>query len=77
MMKKYDQLVEINHTPNGLDIPDHPYKILIIGGSGSRKTNVFLNLIKHQRTDIDRIYLFVKDPFESKSQLLSNRKGKC
>ena len=45
MMKKYDQLVEINHTPNGLDIPDHSYKILIIGGSGSRKTNVFLNLI--------------------------------
>ena len=77
MMKKYDQLVEINPTPNGLDIPDHPYKILIIGGSGSRKTNVILNLIKHQRTVIDRIYLFVKDPFESKSQLLSNRKGKC
>ena len=76
-MKKYDHLVEINHTPNGPDIPDHPYKILIIGGSRSRKANVFLNLIKHQRTYIDRIYLFVKDPFESKSQLLSNRKGKC
>ena len=25
--------------------PDHPFKILIIGGSGSGKTNVLLNLI--------------------------------
>ena len=29
-------------------ISDHPYRILIIGGSGSRKTNVFLNLINGQ-----------------------------
>ena len=27
-------------------IPDHPYRIVIIGGSGSRKTNDLLNLIK-------------------------------
>ena len=27
-------------------IPDHPYKILIVGGSGSGKTNALLNLIK-------------------------------
>ena len=26
-------------------IPDHPYRILIIGGSGSGKTNAILNLI--------------------------------
>ena len=35
-------------------IPDHSYKILIIGGSGSEKTNVLLNLIKEQ-DDIDKI----------------------
>ena len=35
MMKNYDQLVEINHNPNWPYIPDHPYRILIIGGSGS------------------------------------------
>ena len=45
-MKNYDQSVEINHNPNGLYIPHHPSRILIIGGSESRKTNVFLNLIK-------------------------------
>ena len=70
MMKNYDQSVEINHNPNWPYIPDHPYRILIIGGSGSLKTNVLLNLIKHQQLDIDKIYLYVKDPFESKYQLL-------
>ena len=76
MMKNYDQSVEINHNPNWPYIPDHPYRILIIGGSGSGKTNVLLNLIKHQRPDIDKIYLYVKDPFESKYQLLINGREK-
>ena len=71
-MKNYDQPVEINHNANWSCILDHPYRILIIGGSGSGKTNVLLNLIKHQRTDIDKIYLYVKDPFESNHQLLIN-----
>ena len=53
IMKYYDQLVEINHNSNWPYIPEHPYRILIIGGSGSAKTNVLLNLIKHQRPDID------------------------
>ena len=35
-------------------IPDHPYRILIIGGSGSGKTNLLLNLIENQ-PDIDKI----------------------
>ena len=60
-MKNYDESVEINHSPNCPYIPDHPYRILIIGGSGSDKTNVPLNLIKHQGPDIDETYLYVKD----------------
>ena len=40
-------------------IPDHPYRILIIGGSGSEKTNSLLNLINEQ-DDIDKIYLYAK-----------------
>ena len=54
MMKYYDESVEIKHNPNWPYILDHPYKILIIGGSGSGKTNVLLNLIKHQQRDIDK-----------------------
>ena len=38
MIKNYDQRVEINHILNWLYIPDHPYRILSIGGSGSGKT---------------------------------------
>ena len=49
--------------------PDHPYRILIIGGSGSGKTNTLLNLINNQ-PDIDKIYLYTKDPYEVKYQFL-------
>ena len=31
---------------------------------------MLLSLIKHQRPDIDKIYLYVKDPFKSEYQLL-------
>ena len=41
-------------------ISDHPYRILIIGSSGSEKTNTLLHLIKEQ-DDIDKIYLYAKD----------------
>ena len=76
MMKNYDQLVEINLNPNQAYIHDHSYRILIIGGSGSGKTNMLLNVIKNQRIDIDKIYLYVKDPFESKYQLFLNGREK-
>ena len=46
-MKNYDQSVEINHNSNWRYILHHPYRILIIGVSGSRKTNVLLILTKH------------------------------
>ena len=69
-MKNYDKPVEINHNPNWPYVSPHPYINLIIGGSGSGNNNVLLNLIKHQRPDIDKIYLQSKDPFESKYQLL-------
>ena len=54
-------------------IPDHPYRILIIGGSRSRKTNVLLNLIKYQQPEIRKIYLYVKDPFEKYQSLINGR----
>ena len=48
-MKNHDQTVKIYHNPSWPYIPDHPYRILIIGGWGSGKTNVLLNLMKIQR----------------------------
>ena len=54
-------------------IPDHPYRILVIEGSGSGKTNALLNLINNQ-PDIDKIYLYAKDPYEAKYQSLFNKR---
>ena len=48
------------HKPKWPEIPDHPYRILRIGGSGSGKTNALLHLINHE-PDIDKIYLYAKD----------------
>ena len=47
-----------------IDLTDHPYRILIIGASGSGKTNPLHNLIK--RHDIDKVYLYAKDLNEPK-----------
>ena len=55
-----------------LHIHDYPYRILIVGGSGSGKTNVLLNLINNQ-PDIDKIYLYAKDSYEAKYQYLINK----
>ena len=55
-------------------IPDHPYRILITGGSGFGKTNALLNLINNQ-SNIDKVSMYAKDPNEAKYQFLIN-KGK-
>ena len=54
-------------------IPDHPYRILIIGGSGSGKTNTLLNLINEQN-DIDKIYLYARDLNKSKYNILIKKR---
>ena len=75
-MINFDDYVNENkteHNKNWPYIPDHPYRILIIGGSGSGKTNLLLNLIENQ-PDIDKIYLHAKDPYEAKYQYLINKR---
>ena len=66
---------KMKHNSKWPYIPDHPYRILIIGGSGSGKTNALLNLINNQ-PDIDKIYLYAKDPYETKYQYLINKREK-
>ena len=50
-------------------IPDQNYRIIIIGGSGSGKTNALINLINEQN-DIDKIYLYARDLSEPKYEYL-------
>ena len=75
-MINFDDYANENRTAynkNWPCIPDHPYRILIIVDSGSGKTNLLLNLIKSQ-PDIDKIYLYARDPYESKYQYLINKR---
>ena len=57
------------HNEKWPHIPDHLYRILIIGGAGSEKTNIFLNLINEQ-DDIDKINSYAKDLSELNYEFL-------
>ena len=75
-MIKFDDVTKENmkeHNSNWPQIPDHLHRVLITGGSGSEKTNSLFNLMSHQ-TDIDKKFLYVKDPYETKYQLLINKR---
>ena len=70
-MFNFDHITKENikeYNPNQPKIPDHPYRTIIFGGSGSGKTNALLSLINNE-PDIDQIYLYTKDPHEVKYQL--------
>ena len=69
-MINFDDYVDENktkHNKNWLHTPDYPYRILVIGGSGSGRTNALLNLIDNQ-PGIDKIYLYVKALYDAKYQ---------
>ena len=75
-MINFDDVTKENineHNPDWPQIPDHPYRILTTGGSGSGKTNSLFNLIS-QQPDFDKIYLYAKDPYEAKYQFLINKR---
>ena len=75
-MVNFDDYINENETEHNLKlpyIPNHPCRILIIGGSRSGKKNALLNLINHQ-LDIDKIYVYAKDPYEAKYQFLISKR---
>ena len=72
-MINFDDVTNKNkreHNSKWSYIPDHSQRIIIIGCSGSGKTNALLNLINHQE-NIDKIYLYAKDPYEAKYQFFN------
>ena len=74
-MINFDTVTQENikeHNTNWPQIPDHPYRRLIIGGSISGKKSLF-DLIS-QQPDIDKIYSYVKYPHEAKYQFFINKR---
>ena len=60
-MSNFDYITKENineRNPNWREIPDHPCRILIVGSSGSEKTNA----LSIYEPDIDQIYLYAKIP---------------
>ena len=77
-MINFDNYTNENKTEHNSKwryIPDHPYRILIVGGSGLAKTNGLLNLINNQ-PDINKIYLYAKDLYETKYQYFIKKREK-
>ena len=68
---EYTSENKTEHNSKWPHILDHPYRKLFAGGSGSGKTNALLNLINNQ-PDIDKMYVYEKDPYEAKYQYLIN-----
>ena len=71
-MNNFDDVIKEEtkeHNPNWPELLDHPYRILIIGGFGSGKTNSLFNLA-NQQPDVDKNYLHTKDLGKSKYQFL-------
>ena len=54
-------------------IPDHPYRILIIDGSGWGKINALISLINEQH-DIDKIYMYARDLSKPKYEYLVEKR---
>ena len=82
IIKRYKKMINFGdviketiqeHNPNWPQIPDHPCKILIIGGSLSGKRNSLFNLI-NQQPDINKIYSYAKDPYDVIYQFLNNNR---
>ena len=75
-MINFDDVTKENtkeHNSNWPQVPDHPYKVLINGGSGCGKTNLLFDLI-NQQPDTDKNYFYAKNLYETNYQFLINER---
>ena len=60
-------------NPNWSEISNHPYRIIIVGGSGSNKTNALLKVINHE-LDINNFFIYTKDLCKAKYRLIISKR---
>ena len=72
-MINFDDYVNENKTVHNKNWPYIPFRIIIIGGLGSGKTNSLINL-KNEPNDIDKIYLYARDLYEPKYEYLIKKR---
>ena len=72
IISNFDYITK-EHNPDWSEIPDHPYRMLIVGSSGFGNINALLNLINYE-PDTDKTFLYTKDPYEAKCKLLINKR---
>ena len=75
IMINFDSIVnkeKVEHNTNYPYIPDDPFRVLIIDGSGPGKTNSLFNLLHYK--DYEKIYLFIKDPGKAKYNYLIEKR---
>ena len=72
-MFNFDYITKEYLKEHNRNTPEVPYKMLIVGCSGSGKTNALFNLINPE-PGIDKIYLYAKDPYKVKYQFFINKR---
>ena len=71
-MINFDDVTK-KYNPNGPQIRDDLCRILIIRGSGSGKSNSLFNVV-NKESDIDKIYLYAKEPYKAKYRFLIDKR---
>ena len=61
------------HDRNLPELHDHIHKMLLVGESWYWKTNALLDLLDHE-SDIDKINLYVEDPYKARFQLFIDKR---
>lgn len=75
IIKKDPEIERLNFIQNEPFLPQHPFRMIINGFSGSGKTNQLLNLLFHPvyTLNYNKVYLYAKDFTEDKYTWLIKR----
>ena len=74
LFQQHTKMFTMDTVTSKNDNKTWPFRMLVIGPSGSGKSNALLNLIQQDNKIIDKIYLYAKDLEEPKYQFLIEKR---